>query len=171
MGYRTEYEQLADSVARGEVIWNYQTVPMNIPRRDGTFVCLAPGTGYDFGEADCFLYRPDSRQPATEYRVTDPVTGGQKNQKPEQMSLLPVEALKAVSRVYAFGAEKYSRDNWRLGYDWHLSYDAMQRHLMAFWGGEEFDPDSGESHLAHAVFHALTLITYQQEGLGNDDRK
>lgn len=95
-----------------------------------------------------------------EIRVTDPETGGQKGQKAEQYSLLPVEALATVARVYAYGAEKYSRNNWRLGYEWHLSYDAMQRHLNAFWGGEDIDPESGLPHLAHAMFHGLTLLTF-----------
>jgi hypothetical protein len=106
-----------------------------------------------------------------EHRVVDPVTGGEKGQKPEQMSLIPIEALREVSRVYAYGAEKYSRDNWRKGYQWHLSYDAFQRHAMLFWSGEDTDLESGLSHLAHAAFHLLTLMTYVREGLGTDDRQ
>lgn len=106
----------------------------------------------------------------TEVRYTDPDTGGQKGQKPEQMSLVPVEALSAVARVYAFGAAKYDRDNWRKGYPWHFSYDACLRHLMAFWNGEDTDPESGEHHLAHAAFHLFTLITFSSTGAGSDDR-
>jgi hypothetical protein len=106
----------------------------------------------------------------TETRITNPATGGQKGQKAEQLSLLPVPALQAVARVYSFGAAKYDRHNWRRGYDWHLSYDAAQRHLMAFWSGEDTDPESGESHLAHVVFHCLTLITYADEYPQGDDR-
>jgi hypothetical protein len=106
----------------------------------------------------------------TETRITNPTTGGQKGQKPEQMSLLPVEALEAVSRVYGFGADKYDRDNWRKGYDWHLSYDALQRHLQSFWKGEDIDPESGEPHLAHAVFHCFTLLTFMESYPEGDDR-
>lgn len=105
-----------------------------------------------------------------EVEVVDPTTGGRKNQKPEQYSLIPVGALAEVARVYAMGAAKYSRENWRLGYDWHLSYDALQRHLNEFWAGNDRDSDSGLIHVAHAVFHCFTLITYLQEGLGTDDR-
>lgn len=107
-----------------------------------------------------------------EVRVTDPETGGQKGQKPEQYSLLPVQALAQVARVYSYGAEKYDRNNWRKGYAWHLSYDAMQRHLHAFWGGEDLDPESGLPHLAHAMFHALTLLTFLSDPkyASKDDR-
>lgn len=51
-------------------------------------------------------------------------------------------------------------DNWRLGYDWSLSYDALQRHLNAFWSGEDLDPESGLPHLAHAAFHVNALLVY-----------
>lgn len=102
-------------------------------------------------------------------------TGGAKGQKPEQMSLLPVAALLEVSRVYSHGSEKYDevhgqRSNWRLGYDWNLSYDAAMRHMMLFWDGENDDPDSGCQHLAHAVFHMLTLMTFLDEYPQGDNR-
>jgi hypothetical protein len=102
--------------------------------------------------------------------VTDPSTGGQKGQKPERFSMLPPRALSAVARVYGFGADKYDRDNWRRGYAWSLSYDALQRHLAAFWDGEDLDPESGEPHLAHAAFHVLTLLTFSEEYPAGDDR-
>lgn len=106
----------------------------------------------------------------SEVRIIDPDTGGAKGQKPAQPSLIPMEALEAVARVYAFGADKYDRDNWRKGYAWNLSMDAMMRHIMAFWRGEDLDPESGEPHLAHAVFHALTLITFMDEYPDGDNR-
>lgn len=98
-----------------------------------------------------------------EIRVTNEKTGGQKGQKAEQFSLLPWPALGEIAKVYAFGAEKYDRDNWRKGYDWHLSMDAIIRHLAAFWAGEDLDPESGLPHLAHAGFHVLTLLTFLSE--------
>lgn len=74
--------------------------------------------------------------------------------------MIPVAALAEVARVYAYGADKYDRDNWRRGYAWSLSYDALQRHVNAFWGGQDFDEESGIHHLAHAAFHIFTLMTY-----------
>lgn len=106
----------------------------------------------------------------SEVRVTDPKTGGQKGQKPERYDLLPYGALDEVARVYAMGAEKYEDWNWANGYAWSLSLGALQRHVAAFSQGEDTDPESGYSHLAHAAFHCLALITFQQHNLGTDDR-
>jgi hypothetical protein len=105
-----------------------------------------------------------------EVRVTDPITGGQKGTKPERFELLPWWALEEVARVYAFGAQKYQDHNWLKGYRWSLSIGALLRHTAKFFSGETHDPESGLHHLAHAVFHCLTLITYGQFGLGTDDR-
>ena len=99
-------------------------------------------------------------------------TGGSKARKPEMYSLIPVEFLAEVARVYSYGAEKYSRDNWLSGYPWSWSYDALGRHLAAFWSGQEIDPESGRHHLAHAAFHLASLYTYSENSryLEHDDR-
>ena len=105
-----------------------------------------------------------------EWREIDETTGGEKNQKSEQYSLIPVPAFDMLARVYAYGAGKYDRNNWRRGYPWHLSFDAMMRHLNAFWNGEDLDPESGLPHVAHAMFHCATLLTFMQEYPEGDDR-
>lgn len=92
--------------------------------------------------------------------MVDAATGGEKGTKPERMGLLPWDALTTLSRVYGFGATKYAEHNWRRGYKWSLSFDALQRHLAAFWTGEDRDPESGLPHLAHAAFHVLTLLVF-----------
>lgn len=110
-----------------------------------------------------------------EVRVTDPTTGGSKGSKPEQMSHVPTDFLLALGRVYGFGEGKYpdsapGRPNWSRGYAWSLSYDALMRHLISWWGGEDTDPESGESHLLHVAWHAATLFTFMEKGLGTDTR-
>lgn len=102
--------------------------------------------------------------------VIDPVTGGAKGMKPERYGLIPVEAIAELARVYGYGSQKYDDNNWRKGYKWGLSYDALQRHINAFWAGEEYDEESGLHHLAHAMFHLCTLFTFHTEELGTDDR-
>lgn len=107
-----------------------------------------------------------------EVRATDAETGAQKGRKPEEYALIPVGALADIARVYGYGARKYSPNNWRKGYPWSWSYSALQRHLNAFWDGEDLDPESGLPHLAHAGFHVLTLRTYSSgaQYVDKDDR-
>lgn len=107
--------------------------------------------------------------PKKEVRFTS-ATGGQKGRKPEQMNLLPYSSLAEIAKAYAYGAEKYSRFNYRAAYPWSWSYDALQRHLGAFWEGENNDPESGLNHLAHAGWHILTLLVFFKNNPDQDDR-
>lgn len=104
-----------------------------------------------------------------EVRVTSE-TGGAKGQKQARLGSLDPKALLAVAMVAGFGELKYSRLNYLNGYDWSLSFDALIRHLLAFWSGEDNDPESGLPHLAHAAWHCLCLLAFMQHGLGTDDR-
>jgi len=105
-----------------------------------------------------------------EVRVTDPKTGGQKGTKLARLDLIPVLAQVEEAKVHGMGAVKYAPYNWRKGYEWGLSYGAMQRHLAAFWNGEDRDPESGLYHLAHARWHTGVLIEFLHNNLGTDDR-
>ncbi len=105
-----------------------------------------------------------------EVRVVDELTGGEKGQKDCQMGAVDPLALMEVGKVAGFGGRKYERYNFTKGYRWSLSYDALQRHLMAFWNGEDVDPESGHRHLAHACWHSLALLTFSMRSKGTDDR-
>jgi hypothetical protein len=105
----------------------------------------------------------------SEERATS-TSGGQKGRKPQVFSLIPWASVAEISRVYHYGAKKYSEHNWRRGYPWSWSFDALIRHLTAWWDGENADPESGISHLAHAGFHILSLLWYELTGRGTDDR-
>ena len=105
-----------------------------------------------------------------EVRLTDEVTGGQKGSKLARISLIPVYAQIEEAKVYGMGAEKYAPHNWRRGYPWSWSYDAMQRHLTQFWNGEDLDEESGLPHVAHARWHTGVLLEFMRYDLGTDDR-
>lgn len=97
--------------------------------------------------------------PVFEVRTTSS-TGGEKGVKPEAYALIPWGAMDEIARVYEFGARKYAEHNWRKGYEWGKSFSALCRHIFAFWKGEDRDPESNLSHLAHAGFHILSLLTF-----------
>lgn len=105
-----------------------------------------------------------------EKRLTDAKTGGQKGAKLTQLGSLDPVALIEVARVAGMGAEKYSPFNYLRGYDWSLSFNAMMRHALLFWSGEDMDTESGRPHAAHVAWHALALTSFMLRGVGTDDR-
>lgn len=87
-----------------------------------------------------------------------------------RMELLPTEALEQISRVLAFGAQKYGDYNWRSGLNWSRLIGAAYRHLSAFNDGQDLDPETGISHLAHAGCCIMFLLEYQRSHKDKDDR-
>ena len=86
------------------------------------------------------------------------------------MHLLPPEAMIEIAEVLQFGANKYGDHNWRAGLDWSRVVGAVLRHIFAWLGGENNDPESGHSHLAHAACGLMFLLTYKATKAGKDDR-
>lgn len=105
-----------------------------------------------------------------EVRVTNESTGGQKGAKLTQVGALDPVSVIALARVAGMGANKYSAYNFMKGTDWSLMFNAMQRHALRFWSGEDIDPESGEPHMAHAAWMALALVGFALRGTGVDDR-
>jgi hypothetical protein len=65
----------------------------------------------------------------------------------------------AIARVKEMGAIKYNDGNWRLGNKPDDEYwNSMFRHLGYIFGGEDYDPDTGCLHLAHAVWNMCALL-------------
>ena len=87
-----------------------------------------------------------------------------------RMDLLPPDALEALGRILTDGAEKYGARNWEKGMAWSRPYAALQRHLLAWWGGQDVDPESGHPHLWHVLANAVFLTSYQIREIGEDDR-
>ena len=73
------------------------------------------------------------------------------SEKPK-MNLLPPKAIVEISKVLTFGAEKYDAENWRKLDDLQNRYTAgALRHIFAHMDGEDLDPETNLSHLAHAM--------------------
>ena len=106
---------------------------------------------------------------AKEIRSVDPDTGGEKGVKLERHSLM-APSIRELAEHYGRGSQKYAEHNWRRGYDWSKSYDALQRHAQAFWNGEDLDPETGSKHIICAAWHALALATFMEEHPEKDDR-
>lgn len=89
--------------------------------------------------------------------------------KPKMELLSPI-ALTEIAKVLTFGSIKYQAHNWRKGISWSRVLGAALRHLMAFINGEDKDPESGLSHLAHASCCLMFLLEYEVRHKELDDR-
>lgn len=87
-----------------------------------------------------------------------------------RVDLLPVGPMLAIAEVLTFGAKKYADHNWRKGFKWSRLIGAAMRHLFSFARGEDKDPETGLSHLAHLGCCVMFLLEHEQNKLGTDDR-
>ena len=76
------------------------------------------------------------------------------------IELVSPEFILATAMILTHGAKKYDAENWRKGIKYKRIYGGIQRHLLAWFNGENNDPDSGCPHLWHASCGLMFLITY-----------
>ena len=87
-------------------------------------------------------------------------------------TMLTLEMIELVSRVREFGAKKYARNNFKItGFKYTRSLAAALRHIFAYLSGEDNDPESGLSHLGHAICCLEHCIYDTKHHPENDDRK
>jgi hypothetical protein len=68
------------------------------------------------------------------------------------LSTVPAAVILEMGLAMLEGARKYGRHNYRIaGVRASVYYDAVIRHLTAFWEGEDIDPESGLSHITKAM--------------------
>ena len=87
------------------------------------------------------------------------------------LQFVPPAGMILEARVFALGAKKYSPYNWREStVPASIYYEALLRHIFAWWDGEEYDEESGMSHLGHARACAAIILDAQAHGTLEDDR-
>jgi hypothetical protein len=154
-----------DAIWVGEIEGNMRDftyrVPLATPLPDGTVLtsnecCWADDAAQ--AEPQKFKYAPD-----------DPK--GHAGSLKAPMHLLPPDALLETAKVMGFGAANYGPWNF-IGATVcsHTYIAAIGRHWAAYAKGEDVDPDSGLSHLAHLAANCFILMTAAQQGTLNDDR-
>lgn len=85
--------------------------------------------------------------------------------------LLPEDAVEEVVKVLQFGAKKYAPRNWEKGISFGRLYGAIRRHGVAWFRGEDLDPETGLHHLAHLACEALFALAFVIRKTKNvDDR-
>ena len=75
------------------------------------------------------------------------------------LGLIPPFAMAQTAWAHKLGADKYGPFNWRdTGVCASTYVNAMLRHLNAWRDGEDLDPESGISHLAHIACNCNILL-------------
>lgn len=87
------------------------------------------------------------------------------------LSHVPVSVMLEVSLAMQEGAQKYGPVNWATKPIRAKAYfDALFRHMAAWMGGEDTDPDSGLPHIVKALATLVVLRDAQRRGKVIDDR-
>lgn len=84
---------------------------------------------------------------------------------------VPCRVLMELGLAMMEGGRKYGTHNYRdMGVRASVYYDAAMRHIMAWWEGEDTDPDSGVHHLIKAMACFTVLRDSMHMGNWTDDR-
>jgi hypothetical protein len=111
----------------------------------------------------------DMTKPKTEKTGLDPKGAAGALKAP--MQLLPPPFLIEMAWVAKLGGEKYGPFNWRENSVESMTYvGAIMRHLAAWVDGEDVDPESGKSHLAHIALSCGIVIDAEKFGTLQDNR-
>lgn len=87
------------------------------------------------------------------------------------LHFIPPVALVHLGLAMENGGAKYGLMNWReRTVSTSVYYDAIFRHLMAWWDGEDAAPDSGVHHLGHVMACCAIILDAAETTRLNDDR-
>lgn len=93
------------------------------------------------------------------------------NSGKERWALVDFEALKPMVHVLAFGAQKYSDDNWKKGLKTKEICESLIRHLTAYLSGQDNDAESGLPEVGHILCNAMFLSYMMQFRPDMDNRE
>lgn len=94
------------------------------------------------------LTAEDSDNPKTRFGLAKP-----------PIALIPMTALVEEACTFRLGAKKYGPANWReKAVPASVYVNAALRHILSWYDGQDLDPESGASHLAHARACMAILI-------------
>ena len=104
-------------------------------------------------------------------KVKEIMEGKKYDEEKAKLYLLPPKSILEVGKVLTYGADKYDAENWRIVDDLQNRYtSAALRHIFAHIDGEADDPETGLSHLAHAMCCLLFKLEDELLGKGEEER-
>lgn len=104
-----------------------------------------------------------------EYKTSNPKDSVGVKKVPLHVVSSPV--MMEVGLAMLEGDRKYGGHNYRVaGVRASVYYDALMRHMMAFWEGEDTDSESGLSHITKALSTLFVLRDAMLNDMWTDDR-
>lgn len=86
------------------------------------------------------------------------------------LEYIPKSAMWAMGGAFAYGAKKYGAFNYKGGLKVTRCLAAAVRHIYQYLAGENLDPESGISHLGHAMASLAMAIDMVENDTNLDDR-
>lgn len=88
-----------------------------------------------------------------------------------QFTTIPLTVMAELGVAMLEGARKYGKHNYRVaGVRASVYVDAAMGHIMQWWEGEDYDRDSGLSHIVKAIASMTVLRDAMIQGKLVDDR-
>jgi hypothetical protein len=122
------------------------------------------------------FYRPLAPEPAMYLEMTTGSASVQPKAKTDDsgkppLSQVPWAAVREMAHVQAYGHQKYNDFyNYRKGMEISRNISCAFRHLADFMDGIDNDPESGRSHLGHALTRIAFVVQNLKDGTAIDDR-
>ena len=88
---------------------------------------------------------------------TKAVQGIKYDNKKPSLCLIDPDFLEGLAKVLDYGAEKYGRDNWRVGLSFSRLISSAYRHLGSINKGEDLDSESNLPHVYHLASNIMFL--------------
>lgn len=105
--------------------------------------------------------RKEAKDPSPEHLAREGELGGVLGGGKLKMRLVPMEAIKAIARVFTWsGSGKYKDWDWLTKYTVEDCIESAWRHLVE----EGNDPESGLPHLEHALTRLAMAVHLQKKG-------
>ena len=98
------------------------------------------------------------------------MTSRTKQVKPEP-GLIQPEFILGVAGVMTFGVEKHGEYDYLDSHRLSEYYNKALRHLLAFWSGQDNDPETKLSHLCHAGANMNIMFHLLNKHPDRDDRE
>lgn len=103
-------------------------------------------------------------------RTTGVGSGLRFNEGKLRYDLVHPKAYEDFVQVLTDGANKYYDRNWENGLSWTSVIASLKRHINAIERGEDYDPESGRLHIAHAACNVHFLNAFYHIFPQGDDR-